>query len=91
MRKEEIHQIQRDTIHTTISIIEAEIEATITVQKTTIANIIHHVKDNTESILTKKEIDYLTNFKFTSNQFYCLPKVHKSELTKNVINTESSK
>ena len=41
-----------------------------------------------ESTLTKKEIDYLINFKFTSSQFHCLPKVHKSEIIKNVINTE---
>ena len=33
---------------------------------------------------------YLINFKFTSSQFYCLPKIHKSEITKNVINTEDS-
>ena len=31
-----------------------------------------------ETILTKNEINYLTNFKFASSQFYCLPKVHKS-------------
>ena len=43
-----------------------------------------------ESILRKKEIDCLINFKFTSSQFYCLPKVHKSEIIKNVINTEDS-
>ena len=43
-----------------------------------------------ESILTKKEIDYLVNFKFKSSQFYCLPKVHKSEIIKNVLNTVNS-
>ena len=43
-----------------------------------------------ESILTKKEIDYLINFKFTRSQFYCLPNAHKSEI-KNVIKTEDSK
>ena len=43
-----------------------------------------------ESILTKKEIAYLTNFKFTSSQFHCLPKIHKSEIIKNVINSEDS-
>ena len=48
-----------------------------------------HVKKY-ESILTKKEIAYLTNFKFTSSQFYCLPKIHKSEIIKNVINSEDS-
>ena len=41
-------------------------------------------------MLTKKEIDYLINFKSTSSQFYCLPKVNKSEILKNVINTENS-
>ena len=48
-----------------------------------------HVKKY-ESILMKKEIDYLINFKFASSQFYCLPKVHKFEIIKNVINTEDS-
>ena len=43
-----------------------------------------------DSILTKKEIDYLINFEFISSQVYCLPKVHKSEITKNVLNTEDS-
>ena len=43
-----------------------------------------------ESILTKKEIDYLINFKFTSSHFCCSPKVHKSEIIKNVINTVNS-
>ena len=46
MRKEEIHLIQADTIHTTTIITELEIEATVTIQKTTITNIIHHAKDN---------------------------------------------
>ena len=48
-----------------------------------------HIKKY-ESILTKKEIDYLINFKFSSSQFYCLPKVHKSEIIKNVMNTDSA-
>ena len=47
MSKEEIHLIQGDTIHTTIIVIDLEIEVTVTVQKTTIAKIIHHAKDNT--------------------------------------------
>ena len=38
----------------------------------------------------KRETDYLMNFKFTSSQCYFLPKVHKCEITKNVINTENS-
>ena len=38
----------------------------------------------------KKEIDYLINFKFTSSQFYCSPNKQKSEIIKNVINTENS-
>ena len=33
-----------------------------------------------KSILRKKEIDYLIDFKFTSSQFYCLPKVQKPEI-----------
>ena len=45
-------------------------------------------KNTNTNILTKKEIVYLINFKFKSNQFYCLRKVHKSEITKNVLNTE---
>ena len=52
-------------------------------------NLKEHVK-NYESISMKKEIYYLTNFKFTSSQFYCLLKVHKSEIIINVINTEDS-
>ena len=47
MRKEEIQLIQGDTIHTITVIIDLEIEATVTTQKTTISNIIHHDKDNT--------------------------------------------
>ena len=47
MRKEEIHLIQGDTIHTTTIIIDLEIEATATFQKTTITNIIHPDKDIT--------------------------------------------
>ena len=43
-----------------------------------------------ESILTKKEINYLINFKFTNSQFCCLLKVNKSKITKNVRNTEDS-
>ena len=47
MRKEEIHLIQGDTIDITIIIADPKIEATVTIpQKTTIANIIHHAKDN---------------------------------------------
>ena len=43
-----------------------------------------------KSILTKNESDYWINFKFTINQFYCLPKAHKSKIIKNVISTENS-
>ena len=52
-------------------------------------NLKKHIKKY-ESILKKKEIDYLINLKFTSSQFYYLPKVHKSEIIKNVINNENS-
>ena len=52
-------------------------------------NLKKHVK-NANLLLTKKEIDYLLNFQFTSGQFYCLPKVHKYEKIKNTINTENS-
>ena len=47
MRKEEIHLIQEDRIHTTTINRDLKIEAIITIQKTTITNIIHHAKDNT--------------------------------------------
>ena len=47
MRKEDIHVIQRDTIHTTTINIDPVVETTVTIQKTTITNIIHHAKDNT--------------------------------------------
>ena len=30
-----------------------------------------------KSNLTKKEIDYITNYKWTTSQFKCLPKIHK--------------
>ena len=52
-------------------------------------NLKEHVRKH-ESVLTKKEIDYLINFKLTSNQFYCLSKGHKSEIIKNVTNSEDS-
>ena len=38
----------------------------------------------------KKELDYLIKFDFTSSYFYCSPKVHKSDIIKNIINTENS-
>ena len=37
----------------------------------------------------KNKIDYLRNFKFTSSQFYHLPKVHQSEIMKHLINAEN--
>ena len=46
MKKEEIHLIQGDRIHTTIINRDLETEATVTIQKTFIPNIIHHAKDN---------------------------------------------
>ena len=61
----------------------------LTVIKKVFKNLKEHVKKY-ESILTKKETDFIINFKFTSSQFYCLPKVHKSKITKNVTNTENS-
>ena len=47
MRKEEVHLIQADEIHTTPIIIDLQIKATVKIQKTTITNIVHHAKDNT--------------------------------------------
>ena len=49
MRKEEIHLIQGDITQAITIIIDLEIEANVTIQKTTIKllNIIHHGKDNT--------------------------------------------
>ena len=35
-------------------------------------------------------INELINFKVTSSHFYCLSEVHKSEIIKNIINTEGS-
>ena len=64
-------------------------EVSIDSDKKVFKNLKEHVKKY-ESILTTKEIDYLINFKFTSTQFYCLPNAHKSEITKNVINTKDS-
>ena len=52
-------------------------------------NLVKHINKH-EELLTKNEIKYLTNFKFTSSQFYCLPKVHKSEIIKNAINIQNS-
>ena len=64
-------------------------EVSIDSDKKVFKNLKEHVKKD-ESILTKKQIDYPITFKFTSSQFYCLRKVHKSEIIKNVINTEDS-
>ena len=64
-------------------------EVSIDSDKKVSLNIKEHVKKY-KSLLTKKEVDYLINFKFTSSQFYCLVKVHKSKIIKNVINTENS-
>ena len=47
-------------------------------------------KTKNESLSTKKETDYVISFKFISSQFCCLPKVHKSEIIKNVITTGDS-
>ena len=38
-----------------------------------------------KSILTKKEIDYLTKFEFKTNHFYGLPKVHQSSRIKETV------
>ena len=62
-------------------------EVSINSNKKVFKNLKEHVKKH-ESISTKKEIDYQINFKYTSSQFYCVPKVYKSEIRKNVINTE---
>ena len=51
----------------------------LTARKKVFKNLKKYVKKY-ESILRKKEIDYLIDFKFTSSQFYCLPNVHKSEI-----------
>ena len=46
MRKEEIHLIQGEAIYSATIIIDLDTEATETVQKPNITNIIHHGKDN---------------------------------------------
>ena len=64
-------------------------EVSVNSDKKVFKDLKKHVKKY-ESILTKKETDYQINFKFSSSQFYYLPNVHKSEIIKNVINTENS-
>ena len=43
-----------------------------------------------KSNLTKKEIDYLTNFEYKTSQFYGLPKIHKSKLIQKAIEEQNS-
>ena len=43
-----------------------------------VMNKIKKLTQKYENILTKLEIDYLTNFSASANNFYGLPKIHKS-------------
>ena len=52
-------------------------------------NLLEHIKKH-KDIFSKKEMDYLTNFKFSSSQFYCFPKIHKSEIIKNAVKLQNS-
>ena len=44
-----------------------------------------------ENILTKLEIEYLTNFSASTSNFYGLPKVHKSALISEAIAKQNTK
>ena len=48
---------------------------------------IEEFTDNYSDILGEWEIEYLTNFKFTTSNFYILPKVHKSEEVTELVKT----
>ena len=52
-------------------------------------NLLEHIKKH-KDIFSKKEMDYLTNFKFSSSQFYCFPKIHQSEIIKNAVKLQNS-
>ena len=41
------------------------------------------------SNLTKREVDYLTNFKWQSSNIYCAPRVHKFKTTQEAIATSN--
>lgn len=45
---------------------------------------------NYKEILTKNEIDYITNFKWESSNFYVLPKVHKSDKIIEIVKKSNS-
>ena len=49
-------------------------------------DLVHKFKSN----LTKKEINYLTNFQFNSSQFYSLPKIHKSKIIQIAVKNSNS-
>ena len=44
-----------------------------------------HADKNTPSILTAKENKYISDFVPSSSKFYCLPKIHKSEEIKRIM------
>ena len=43
-----------------------------------------------QNVLTKLEIDYLTNFSVSTRSFYNLPKIHKSALTSEAVAKQNS-
>ena len=51
-----------------------------------IGKIIQKCEDN----LTKKEIEYLPSFSYNTNNFYGLPKTHKSKLIQNAIKEQQN-
>ena len=46
-----------------------------------VMNKIKRLNQKYQNILTKLEIDYLTNFSASTRSFYNLPKIHRSALT----------
>ena len=42
------------------------------------------------SVLTEKEVDFVTNFDYKESCFYGLPKIHKSKLIKDAVAKEIS-
>ena len=65
MRKEEIHLIHGDTIHTTTIIIDLKVKATVTIQKTTITN---HIPTRKKT----SKISNLSSYNFSNIQLSAL-------------------
>ena len=52
---------------------------------------IEKLTQNYQNILTKLEIDYLTNFSDSKSNFYCLPKIDKFALISEAIAKQNNK